>query len=39
MTTTDNSQIEELRINLEDSLGFELFKRIYEIVDNNVFLF
>jgi hypothetical protein len=35
-TNTDNTQIEELRIELENSLGFELFKRIYKIVEQKV---
>ena len=36
---TDNSQIEELRVELENSLGFELFKQLYKIVDDKVILF
>lgn len=35
-TNTDNTQIEELRIELENSLGFELFKRVYQIVEQKV---
>jgi hypothetical protein len=33
---TDNTQIEELRIELENSLGFELFKNVYKIVEQKV---
>lgn len=34
--STDNSQIEELRIELENSLGMEVFKLAYDLVDNQV---
>lgn len=33
---SDNSQIEELRIELEKSLGFDLFKKIYKIIEEKV---
>lgn len=33
---SDNSQIEELRIELENTLGFDMFKKIYKIVDERV---
>lgn len=36
VSNKDNSAIEELRKELESSLGFELFKKVYKIVDNNV---
>jgi hypothetical protein len=35
-TNTDNSQIEELRIELETSLGLDLFMKVYKIVDEKV---
>jgi hypothetical protein len=35
-TYSDNTQIEELRIELENSLGFELFKKIYKTVELKV---
>ena len=34
--TSDNSQIEMLRIELEKSLGFDVFKRVYKTVDSQV---
>jgi hypothetical protein len=33
---TENSHIEELRIELENSLGFDLFKNVYKTVEENV---
>ena len=33
---SDNTQIEELRIELENSLGFEIFKKVYKIVEEHV---
>lgn len=33
---TDNTMIEELRIELENSLGFEVFKKVYKIVEEKV---
>ena len=35
-SNTDYSQIEELKIDLEQILGMDLFKRIYKLVDSNV---
>jgi hypothetical protein len=35
---TDNTQIEELRVELENCLGFEIFKIVYKIVDQQVTL-
>lgn len=35
---TENTQIEELRIELENSLGFDLFKKVYQTVEENVLL-
>lgn len=35
---SDNSFIEELRIQLEVALGFSLFKTVYNIIHDNVIL-
>ncbi len=36
---SENTMIEELRIELENSLGFDLFKKVYKTVEENVNLF
>ena len=36
ISNKDNSAIEELRKELESSLGFAVFKKVYKLVDNNV---
>lgn len=33
----ENNQIDELRVELEKSLGFEMFKKVYKTVENKVY--
>ena len=36
-TNTDNSQIEELRDQIEKAIGIEMFKKLLKVVEENVY--